>query len=641
MDDQSRDPDSTIAHIGPAPASGPTVQIAQYRILKQLGRGGFGVVYQAEDIQLHRLAALKVMRPDHAAHDESRARFIREAQAAAALKHDHIVTIYQVGEEKGVPFLAMELLAGKSLDEWLRPDRRATVAETLLISKQIARGLAAAHAAGLVHRDIKPANLWLEAPRGRVKILDFGLARLAANYTQLTEDGSILGTPAFMAPEQARGGSVDHRCDLFSVGCVLYRMLTGRLPFQGETTYAVLTAIASETPQPAIRIRSEIPQRISDLVDRLLAKNPNDRVQSAQEVFDELTSIEKELNPLPLPPPLVAAVAKRPPRVWWTLGLTAAAVLVLSMTIAPWMRTSSETVEPKLQAVDSPETASPTKVTETMKPNPARLEPLRELNTPGEEFAASLSFRGHVMFFTRVSKNQSESGTFRAARRTMDVPFGKQDYVLRLRQSVESRSSLIGVARSRESGTILFEARRDGRGKFAKPEVIPELENQSMPRSPWVSPDGLTLVFQRHDGKGDYPGSAAGESNVHSEFVMTTRTSPSDVWSEPVRLPLNDDPLYSEPLSWPALTEDLLTLFFCIGDGKSAKVVYATRPSSNRPFANPRVVIVEGKPLLGRTPHYEPQTRELFVARDLSTVDKPENWDLWVVKDFSLDPVSD
>jgi len=363
MPDHSHDPTlfpSTMAHQGSSPRQGepaPLTQLAQYRIIKQLGRGGMGVVYQAEDTQLHRMAALKVMRPDYAADDEARARFIREARAAAALKHDHIVTIYQVGEENGVPFLAMEFLAGKSLEEWLRPDRRATVPETLLIGKQIARGLAAAHAARLVHRDIKPANLWLEAPRGRVKILDFGLARLAAGeFTNLTQDGSVLGTPAFMAPEQARGDVVDHRCDLFSMGCVLYRMITGRLPFQGTTTFAVLTAIASETPRPAIKIRPEIPPRLSDLVDRLLAKNPQDRPESAQAVLEELVAIEQEVKQPPAPPsllssgphslgPVVAAVPmikapsllgrKKAPWLWGYAALGAsAAVLIIVVVIA-------------------------------------------------------------------------------------------------------------------------------------------------------------------------------------------------------------------------------------------------------------------------------------------------------------------
>src|SRR5687767_783577 len=162
--DYSTQPHLAWRFLGPPQAKDEIGRLAQYRVLKQLGQGGMGIVFQAEDERLRRPAALKVMRPDIAAQEDARSRFLREAQAAAKLKNDHIVTIYQVDEHDGVPFLAMEFLTGKSLDEWLRPDRRATAPETLALGKQIARGLAAAHAAGLVHRDIKPANLWLEAP---------------------------------------------------------------------------------------------------------------------------------------------------------------------------------------------------------------------------------------------------------------------------------------------------------------------------------------------------------------------------------------------------------------------------------------------------------------------------------------------
>lgn len=309
MADNPHDPTefpSTLAYRGPLPKAAPLERLGQYRIIKPLGRGGMGVVYLAEDTQLHRKAALKVMRADYAADPEAMTRFLREAQAAARLKHDHIVTIYQVGEERGIPFLAMEFLAGKSLEEWLRPDRRATIVEALLISRQIARGLTAAHTAGLIHRDIKPANLWLEAPRGRVKVLDFGLARhTSGEHPALTQDGTVVGTPAFMAPEQARGDMVDHRCDLFSLGCVMYRMITGRLPFQGTTTFAVLSAIAAETPTSPIRIRDEIPHRLSELVDQLLAKKPEQRPASAQAVLDELTEIERQVKQPPTPPSLL------------------------------------------------------------------------------------------------------------------------------------------------------------------------------------------------------------------------------------------------------------------------------------------------------------------------------------------------
>lgn len=254
-----------------------------------------GLVFQAEDPQLVRSVALKVMRPEVAVNGQFRARFFREARSAAALKHDNVVTIYQVGEDRGVPFLAMEFLKGKSLETWLRPDRRPSVIETLVIGRQLARGLAAAHERGLIHRDIKPANIWLESPGGRVKILDFGLARPSNDdATPLTQANAILGTPAYMAPEQARGLPLDQRCDLFSLGCVLYRMCAGRVPFQGNTTMAVLTALAADAPTPVQDLNPVIPMPLADLVMRLLTKEPANRPQSAQAVAAELLAMEKE-----------------------------------------------------------------------------------------------------------------------------------------------------------------------------------------------------------------------------------------------------------------------------------------------------------------------------------------------------------
>lgn len=291
------DQQSSWPFLGPPQAPDEIGRMAQYRVIKPLGKGGMGLVFLAEDIQLRRKAALKVMQPDFAAGDQARKRFLREAQAAAALKHDNIVTLYEVGEERGTPFLVMELLTGKSLEEWLRPPRRATIAESLYVAKQILRGLAAAHAAGLIHRDIKPSNLWLEQPRGRVKILDFGLARMPeGDFTAVTQAGQLLGTPGFMAPEQIRGEAVDQRCDLFSVGCVVYRMVTGRLPFRGASSFEMCLAATNEAPQPVQSLNPETPVALGAWIGRLLAKAPADRPASAQEALDELREIEKTLK---------------------------------------------------------------------------------------------------------------------------------------------------------------------------------------------------------------------------------------------------------------------------------------------------------------------------------------------------------
>jgi serine/threonine protein kinase len=271
-------------------------RLGPYRIIELLGEGGMGVVYRAEDPQLGRLVALKVMRPSVAASPAARQRFLREARATAALEHDHIVTIFQVGEANGIPYLAMQLLVGQTLDERLKAGSAMPVAEILRIGRQVAEGLSAAHDQGLVHRDIKPANIWIESLKNRIKILDFGLARPVSQATEVTATGVVLGTPAYMAPEQAGGDSIDGRCDLFSLGCVLYRMATGVLPFPGANALAILRALALETPKPVKLLRPDVPAALSDLIDSLLSKDRTRRPPSAAKVVAAIEAIELGLS---------------------------------------------------------------------------------------------------------------------------------------------------------------------------------------------------------------------------------------------------------------------------------------------------------------------------------------------------------
>ena len=300
-------------------------RLGGYRVLRVLGAGGMGVVFEAEDLRLKRRVALKAMKPAIAASATARKRFLRKAQTAASVEHDHIVTIHQVGDERGVPFIAMPLLRGESLADRLgrlqgtgnrlqeqpaagdvasaaqdppgagsgtnrlTPNaQRLTLplAELLRITREIASGLAAAHRAGLIHRDVKPANIWLEADSGRVKILDFGLARATSADEQLTQAGLLMGTPSYMSPEQARGDTVDARADLFSLGCVAYHMATGRRPFEGRDTLATLLALASERPRPPRELDSEVPEAVERLILKLLEKDPAARCQTAEEVID-------------------------------------------------------------------------------------------------------------------------------------------------------------------------------------------------------------------------------------------------------------------------------------------------------------------------------------------------------------------
>jgi serine/threonine protein kinase len=299
-----------------ATAPGMPDRLGPYRLLKALGNGGMGIVFLAEDTQLGRRAAVKVMRPEVTSCDpRSYERFLREARAAAAVRHDNVVTVYQVGEENGVPYLAMELLRGTSLAAYLNANPPPTVASATRLGREVAEGLAAAHAKGLVHRDIKPGNIWLEAPNGRVKVLDFGLARPADPEPHgpdaLTGSGLVVGTPGYMSPEQARGEPLDERTDLFSLGVVLYLLCTGRQPFAGPTATAVLTALAVDRQAPARELNPKVPEALSDLIDKLLEKKPADRPASAREAGKALRLIERgqlsTASATPLPTPVAEA----------------------------------------------------------------------------------------------------------------------------------------------------------------------------------------------------------------------------------------------------------------------------------------------------------------------------------------------
>ena len=291
---------------GPVPASGTDAMpiIDGYVVLKKIGEGGMGAVYLAEDSRLGRKAAIKTMRRELAA-PADRDRFVREARAAAAVEHDNIVPVWQVGEAAdGTAFIAMPFLQGEMLDDRLKRDRGCGLGVLLKVAREVADGLAAAHSKGLIHRDIKPGNIWIEGDRTsteaaeqfrRCKILDFGLARsTGADDAQITASGAILGTPAYMAPEQARGERVDHRADLFSLGVMLYRMATGRMPFRGPNAMAVLIALTTETPPPVGTLAPNLPPALAELIDRLMSKEATARPQSAKEVSAAVRQIAKD-----------------------------------------------------------------------------------------------------------------------------------------------------------------------------------------------------------------------------------------------------------------------------------------------------------------------------------------------------------
>ncbi len=317
-----------------APAQQPDElgRLGPFRVLQILGTGGMGVVFRAEDGHLQRPVALKTMLPALAGSAEAKQRFLREARAAAALKDERIVTIYQVGEDRGVPYLAMELLEGESLDACLEREGKLPLADVLHLGREAALALAAAHEHGLIHRDIKPANMFLEvvrrpnpAVRARVKLLDFGLAWVKQQEGRLTQKGMIVGTPAYMAPEQTQGQAVDFRCDLFSLGCVLYQAATGRRPFDRSDVVSTLLAVANDTPPAPHTLDGKIPVAFSELVMQLLAKNPADRVTSASALAQALAELERGTVLVPVPASAPVARPRRPlPQGNWLANVRAA-----------------------------------------------------------------------------------------------------------------------------------------------------------------------------------------------------------------------------------------------------------------------------------------------------------------------------
>ena len=266
--------------------------ISHYKILTKVGEGGMGVVYKATDTKLERPVALKFLAP-HAIEDpEHKARFVREAKAAARLDHQNICPIYEIDEVEGQTFLAMAYLEGQTLKDKIA-ERPLKLDEALDIAIQTAQGLKAAHQNEVVHRDIKPANLMLTA-QGQVKIMDFGLAQLA-DRSRLTKTTTMLGTPAYMSPEQAQRLPTDRRTDVWSLGVVIYEMVTGRLPFEGERQEAILYAIGSEDPEPITALRVGVPMELDRIVGKAMAKDAGERYQHVEEMIVDLKSLRKKL----------------------------------------------------------------------------------------------------------------------------------------------------------------------------------------------------------------------------------------------------------------------------------------------------------------------------------------------------------
>ncbi|EAQ78345.1 protein kinase domain-containing protein [Blastopirellula marina] len=323
-----------LSFLEPSQKAGSLGRLSHYEVRQVLGRGGCGIVFKAFDEKLQRTVAIKVIAPELSATSPARKRFLREARAAAGVRHNSVVSIYAV-ENLPIPYLVMEYLDGGTMQDKLDQSGPFALPEILLFGRQIAEGLAAAHAQGLIHRDIKPCNILLDAGGQSVKLSDFGLAR-TMDDARLTQSGAVAGTPLYMSPEQARGETLDQRSDLFSLGSVLYVMCSGRPPFRAPTHYAVMKRVVEDAPRPIPDIIPEIPATLTSIIDKLLEKDRADRIPSAAEVATRLRELERRdlhavANPFRTTGTPPAAKFDPPPRT--SLGTWIALVTVCLIAI--------------------------------------------------------------------------------------------------------------------------------------------------------------------------------------------------------------------------------------------------------------------------------------------------------------------
>ncbi|WP_442511556.1 WD40 repeat domain-containing serine/threonine protein kinase [Novipirellula sp. SH528] len=339
-------------------------RLDHFQIARVIGRGGMGIVLEAFDTHLQRSVAIKVLNPEFAKNDTARQRFCREGRAAAAISHEHVVSMYQVARESDgkIAYLVMQLIDGETLENRLANHSPLPAAEVARMGMQIAAGLSAAHGRGMIHRDIKPANVLIEKETDRIKLTDFGLAR-AADDVKLTKTGMVTGTPLYMSPEQAMGSEADEKSDLFSFGVVLYEMAAGKSPFQAPSIVGVMKKVMDENPEPPHRVNPAIPRKLSDVIMALLEKKPDDRPESINSVATVLAGIVTQFGPIsPLQFPAIKAndakrlsgkhraIARRVSYV--AIAIAAIGLITLGAVLGGWIFSPAPTATNNIASTD-------------------------------------------------------------------------------------------------------------------------------------------------------------------------------------------------------------------------------------------------------------------------------------------------
>ncbi len=488
-------------------------QLAHYRIDSKLGEGGMGVVYCAFDTHLDRAVAIKVLRGDATADAERRRRFVQEAKAASALNHPNIITIHDINraEVDGelVDFIAMEFVPGETLDQ--RIGRKGLgLGEALKYGIQIADALARAHAAGIIHRDLKPANIIINAD-GHVKVLDFGLAKLmepesspdertlTLKHSPQTEEGKIVGTVAYMSPEQAEGKRVDARSDIFSFGSVFYEMITGRRAFEGETKMSTLAAILNREPESLSEIRATVPREVERIVARCLRKDPSRRIQTMQDLKVALEDLKEESDSGKLVSGIQQAAVARPRRI---IPVIAGAMILIGVLAgaAWWWRSRS---------------TSP----------PAGLVLTRLTADTGLTLDPALSPDGKLLAFASDRGGEGNLDIW-----VQQVPYGKP--VRLTRHPADDREP----AFSPDGQTIAFRSERDGGGVYTTSILGREGDERLIApqgRHPHFSPDGTQIAYTVGHGGGVLlaPGSGSISGGPPRQFHPEFSSAAWPVWS--------------------------------------------------------------------------------------------------------------